>query len=111
MNAYFEKNEKKISNNRIYNSYFQTEAKAHLGVRTLLNAALALLLSLLTRLSSTRARVFIRVTSVALSLVGFIGVIGAVEHGSLTMLGGLLIGAILIGVEYLALRGSKKSHS
>ena len=111
MNAYYEKNENNISNNRIYNSYFQTEAKNELSGRMLLNSIFAALVSLLSLLSSARVRTIVRVCTVALSLVGFVGVIGAVEHGSLTMLGGLLIGIALIGVEYLALRGKRKSHS
>ena len=111
MNAYFEQNEKNISNNRIYNSYFETKAKSGFMGRTAMKTAFELILSLLSLLCSTRARTLVRVFAVAISLVGFIGVIGAVEHNSLSMLGGVLIGSVLIVVEYFALRGIKKSHS
>ena len=108
MNAYFDKNRNFNSNNRTYNSYFETQAKPAIRLRTVLEALLTGLLALLSILCGARARVLIRVTAVAIAFVGFIGVIGAVEHGSLTMLGGVLIGSLLIGLEYLALRGSKK---
>lgn len=109
MNAYYNKNEQFISNNRTYTEYFTESAKSVSKWLTLPEILLSILFSLLRFLSGARVRNIVRVCAVAVSLVGFIGVLGAVERGTLSLLGGVLLGGILLGIEYLALRPSKKT--
>ncbi len=109
MNAYYDKNEQFISNNRTYDAYFTESAKSASARQYASDILLSILFSLLRFLSGARVRCIVRVCAVAVSLVGFIGVIGAVEHGTLSMLGGVLLGGIFMGIEYLALRPTKKT--
>ena len=100
MNKYFEKNDNFNSNNRIYEGYF-TEARNESGFGKRALDLLSLILNfLLCESFLQRAKMVL----VALSLVGFIGVIGAMEAGSLGMGSGLLIGGLLLAVEYLCLK-------
>ena len=104
MNASFEKNANFNSNNRIFEEYFVESARPVDLPRRLLESctAIARRVSAYAR-QSALARV-LRVSGVAASLIGFVGVIGAMERGTLSLGAGLLIGALLIGVEYLCLR-------
>ena len=104
MNAYFEKNETIDSNKRIIEAYFGESVKTVGAGQKLLNSILSWLSVLLRVLSCTAARRIAKATAVAVTLVAFIGVIGAMETGALSLGLGLAIGTILLGVEYLCLR-------
>lgn len=104
MNTTFEKNSNFNSNNRIFEGYFEEPAKAVGTLRRGVDSFLYIIISVITAMTSAKAIALYKVFGVACSLVGFIGVIGAVERGSLGFGAGLLIGAVLIGVEYLCLR-------
>lgn len=108
MNTAFEKNGNFNSNNRIFEGYFEEPAKTFGTIRRGLDSFLYIIVSVITALSSAKAIALYKVFGVACSLVGFIGVIGAVERGSLGFGAGLLIGAVLIGVEYLCLRSKRR---
>lgn len=107
MNTYFEKNRNLDSNSRIFEAYFTDTAKPVGAFRKWLDSVLCVLSSILRALIGATARRIAKVTTVAICLIGFIGVIGAIEHGTLGVGTGLLIGAILLGVEYLCLRGKR----
>ena len=64
-------------------------------------AALSLILAFLT---CERTRAIARALGFGLSLVGFIGIIGAMETGAIRLGFGLVLGAALLGVEVLCLR-------
>ena len=104
MNAYFDKNSKIISNNRIIEAYFAESAKSPSRLEKAWDFIVTLFLSLLQALTSAKARRIARVAGVALSLVALAGVVGAIESGALALWAGLLIGLALVGVEYLCLR-------
>lgn len=53
---------------------------------------------------SEKVRQLVKVTSVALCLVGFIGVIGAMQAGTVGLLKGVFLGGILTGIESLVMR-------
>lgn len=108
MNAYYENKGSFNSNNRIFEGYF-TETVKPVGIfRKTVEGLLALLSALMSILSDSRVRRIAKVVSVAVSLVGFVGVIGAIEHGRIGIGTGLLIGAVLVGLEYLCLRGRRQ---
>ena len=113
MNTYFEKNGNFNSNSRIFEAYFTETVKTAGTLEKSLDSLLCFLSVLLRILTGATVRRIAKVSAVALSLVGFIGVIGAIEHGSLSIGMGLLLGAVLLGIEYLCLRGkpSAKGNS
>ena len=109
MNTYFDKNEHFNSNRRIFETYYQEAARPAGRLQRALDALLGGASALVSALSGAKARRLAKALTVAVSLVGFVGVIGAMERGSLGLGSGLLIGAILVGAEYLCLRGRRQS--
>ena len=108
MNTTFEKNSSFNSNNRIFEGYFEESAKSVGRLHRGLDSFLYIIASILTTLTSAKAIALFKVIGVACSLVGFVGIIGAVERGTLGMGAGFLLGALLIGVEYLCLRPKRR---
>lgn len=109
MNKYFDDKTEFISNKRIFEAYF-TETKVEPSpLKKRLNALLSLLLSLLAVLTSARARALFKAGAVVFCLIAFVGIIGAVERGSLSMGAALPIGIALIAIEILCLK--KRTHS
>ena len=104
MNTTFEKNSSLNSKTRIFEGYFEESAKTVGRVQRALDSFLYIISMLITALTSARAISVLRTFGVAGALVGFVGVIGAVEQGSLGFGAAFLLGAILIGIEYLCLR-------
>lgn len=105
MNASCEKNNAFNSNTRIYEGYF-TDALVGQNSRShRVDVWLSALLSLLHILSSPTVRRLCKTVLVALCLVGFVGIVGAVEQGTLGMGAGFLLGGALVAIEYLCLRG------
>lgn len=100
MNASYEKNGRFDSNSRIFEGYCTECAPRESALSNTLS-------SLREKAASLPLLRTLRALGTALSLVGFVGVIGAMEKGSLGLLSGLAIGALLIGVEYLCLRGRR----
>lgn len=96
MNASYEKNGYFDSNTRIFEGCFTEPAPRENHLQ-----------KLLARVSALPVARVLRVAGTTLSLVGFVGVIGAMERGTVSLLSGLCIGALLIGVEYLCLRGRR----
>ncbi len=108
MNTYYQQNGRIGSNNDIFETYFYGETKALPSWKKRLDTILAILAAMVASLTSARARTALRVFGVGASLVGFVGIIGAMEAGSLAILPGILIGILLIGVEVLCLRRATK---
>lgn len=104
MDIFYQQNSKIHSNNDIFEVYFEESVMRAGTLRRMLDRMLAFFSHMLLSLTSARAKAIFRVGGVAVSLVGMVGVIGAMESGAVSLLGGVLIGALLIGVEYLCLR-------
>ncbi len=104
MNTYYQENGQVNSNNDIFELYFYEGAKKAPAWKRAADRILALVSALIAILCGAHVRTALRVGGVALSLVGLIGVIGAMESGSLNLAVGVLLGAILVGLEYLCLR-------
>ena len=104
MNTTFEKNSTFNSNSRIFEGYFEDNTQKVRSFHKGLDSFLYIIASILTALTSAKAIALFKVIGVACSLVGFVGIIGAVECGTLTMSAGVLLGAFVIGIEYLCLR-------
>ena len=108
MNAYFQQNEDFSSNKRIFEAYYNEAIKPAGRMQKSLDTLLSYLYIMIKALTSARAKAVLKAFTVAVSLVGFVGVIGAMEQGALGLGAGLAIGAVLIGAEYLCLRGKRQ---
>ena len=104
MNAYFEKNNSFDSNRRTFKSYYEEVSPRANAAHKAAELLLSLLSALLRIITHVASSALVKVLSFALCFVGFVGVIGAMEHGSLGMGAGLLIGAGLVAFELLLLR-------
>ncbi len=110
MNTYFDKNESFNSNNRIFEAYYQEVRKPAGKLQRALDALLSSLCALSKAENKAKVIRVARLLGMAVSLVGFVGVIGAMESGMLGLGSGLLIGALLVGAEYLCLRGCRQDR-
>ncbi len=107
MNTCFDKNSEFDSNKRIIEAYFGEDAIPSSPWRKYAEQLLFLLSALLRVLTCTKARRICKAVSLALCLVGFIGIIGAMERGVIGLGLGLLIGIAIIGIEALCLRSHR----
>ena len=109
MNKYYLSEEQFNSNKRIFEAYY-TEAKTSVGAfQKALDFLRIFLSAVMAALTSARARVLVRVCGIALSLIGLIGVVGAIEAGSISIGFGLLLGLLMIGVEFFCLKKVSKN--
>ena len=104
MNAYFDHNERIDTNKRIIDAYFSDVTTAPGALSRAIDAVLAFLFAMWKALTSDVARRIAKALVVALSLVGLVGIVGAMERGTLALGVGLVIGLALVGIEYLCLR-------
>ena len=104
MNAYFEKNQDFNSNNRIIEAYFTESISRTRSARRVCDLLVSMLTAILSALTSTKARCIFKALSVSVCLIGFVGIIGAMEQGTIGLGAGFLIGMLLVGFEFLCLR-------
>ena len=103
MNISYQNNGRIYSNNDIFADYFNVGARPS-KMRKAADAMLAALSMVLTFLTAARTRVIARAIGFSLCLVGFVGIIGAMEAGAISLGFGLVLGAALLGIEILCLR-------
>ena len=103
MNVSYQNNGRIYSNNDIFADYFNVGARPS-KMRKAADAILAALSLILTFLTAARTRVIARTVGFGLTLVGFVGIIGAMEAGTISLGLGLILGAALLGIEVLCLR-------
>ena len=104
MNTYFDHDSEFNSNKRIIDAYLAEQSVQPGAWRARLEQVLFVLLSILRVLTCAKARRICKALSLAVCLVAFVGVIGAMEHGILSLGAGFLIGLLIIAVEALCLR-------
>lgn len=107
MNAYFENSRSFNSNSRTFDAYFVENAKPLGGWRKVTDALSSVAASAYSIWKYSALCRILRAVGVAASLVGFVGIIGAMERGTIGLGAGLLMGLLLVGAEYLCLRKSK----
>ena len=103
MNISYQNEGRIYSNNDIFAEYFNVCTKPS-KMRKAADAMLAALSVILTFLTASRTRTILRATGFGLALVAFVGIIGAMETGALSLGFGLVLGAALLGIEVLCLR-------
>ena len=102
MNISYQNNGRIYSNNDIFGDYFNVSARPS-KMRKAADAMLAALSLILAFLTAARTRVIARTVGFGLCLVGFVGIIGAMESGAIALGFGLVLGAALLGIEVLCL--------
>ena len=75
--------------------------------RRWLDGLLFRLLALWQVLTGAAVRRIARAGGVVCSLIGMLGVAGAMERGTVSLMGGLAACAVLLGIEFLCLRTKK----
>ena len=103
MNISYQNKGRVYSNNDIFADYFNVGAKPS-KMRKAADAMLAALSLILTFLCATRTRAVARAVGFGLCLISFVGIIGAMETGAISLGFGLVLGAALLGIEVLCLR-------
>ena len=93
------------SNRRIYEGYFADVTNTKNSWKRI-SDFLFLILRFLSGQTVIRT---VKTVAIALSLIGFVGIIGAMENGTLGLGAGLLIGTLLLAIEYLCLRGRHRA--
>ena len=104
MNTYFQQDGEFNSNKRIIDAYLAEQPVSTGAWRGRLEQLLFVLLSIVRVLTCAKARRICKALSLAVCLVAFVGVIGAMEHGTLSFGAGILIGLVIIAAEALCLR-------
>ena len=103
MNISYQNNGHIYSNNDIFADCFNVSARPS-KMRKAVDAMLAALSLILAFLTSTRTRIVARALGFGLCLVGFVGIIGAMETGAISLGFGLILGGAILGIELLCLR-------
>lgn len=110
MNRYFDQNEIINSNKRIIEAYFSESVKPVSAWKKTWDSLLGMVLALLGALSCTTVRRVAKAGAVAVTLLCFVGLIGAMEKGAIGLGTGVLLSLPLLGIEYLCLRPRTKAH-
>ena len=103
MNISYQNNGHIYSNNDIFGDCFNVGTR-HSKMRKAVDALLAALSLILAFLTAARTRVVARTIGFGLCLVGFIGIIGSMETGAISLGFGLVLGGAILGIELLFLR-------
>lgn len=104
MNTYYQNHSQISSNNDIFEEYFFGGARPVSARKRAADRVLAILSAIILFFCSARVRTVARISVVALSLVVLVGIIGAVEHGTLSLGLGLLFGLGMVALEVSCLR-------
>ena len=104
MNTYFEQNNQFNSNKRIIEAYFSVSERKAGTLQKMLDSLLSVLAAILSTLTCERAISLYKVSGAVLSLVGMVGIVGAAETGKIGLFAALLLGACVVGLEYLCIR-------
>ena len=104
MNAQYQKKQQINSNIDMIGSFLDSGKSGAAFLEKRVDGVLSLLAAILTFLTDTRVLAIVRVLTVAVCLVAFVGLIGAMECGALSLGFGVLLGALFFGIEVLVLR-------
>ena len=103
MNRYFDKNRSYNSNSRIFNEFYGSVSDVGTLEKVPAHGLRARLSNKLSELARSRVLRIAKAVTFSVVLIAFLGVVGAIEHGRLGIGSGLLISAVLLGLEYLCL--------
>ena len=107
MNKTYDVTNKFDSNKGIYDAFYAEIVAPALSAQNFTKNLLDRLKNLRTILCGATAKRLARVTGVACALLGIVGVAGGIQHGKISLLGGIAVTVALLGVEYICLRKQK----
>ena len=110
MNKTYEISSNIHSNNGIYDAFYAEVVAPSFARKSTGFDALQKLEKLHRILTGAVARRLATVTGAALSILGIIGVAGGIQHGRISLAGGLLVAAICLGTEYLCLKSLERNN-
>ena len=104
MNKTYEISNRFDSNNGIYEAFYEeVVVPAYSTPKTLLNIS-EKAKKLYKILTAATAKRLAMTAAVAISLLGIVGIAGGIQQGNISLLGGLAVAALCIGVEYCCLK-------
>ena len=109
MNKTYEISNNVRSNNGIYEAFYAEVVAPSFARKSNGFEAIQKLEKLRQILTGAVAKRLATVTGAALSILGIIGVAGGIQHGKISLAGGLLVAAICLGAEYLCLKSLEKN--
>ncbi len=104
MNKTYEISNKFDSNNGIYEAFYAEVVAPAYSAPKALGGISEKVKKLCKILTSATAKRLAMTAMVALSLLGIVGIAGGIQHGNVSLLGGLAIAALCVGVEYYCLK-------
>lgn len=109
MNKTYDINSNIHSNNGIYKAFYDEMVAPSLRGRETLRRGLIALKKLRAVLVGATAKRLTVVGGVVGSLMGIVGLAGGIQHGKISILGGLLLAASFVAIEYACLKWLEKS--
>lgn len=96
------------SNTGIYDAFYAQIAEPAFERK---NAAYSCVKSICKALTGTTARRLAKVTGATLSLLGLVGIAGGIQQNRISILGGIMVAAILLGVEFVCLKSFERNQN
>ena len=111
MNKTYEFSSQFDSNNGIYDAFYAEVVSPAYSVPKALGSISEKVKKLYKALTSAVAKRLALTAATALSLLGIVGIAGGIQHGNISLLGGLAVAALCIGVEYCCLKKIGKTKN
>ena len=96
------------SNNGIYDAFYAEIAAPALSRGNAARAALEKAQKLHKIITGATAKRLAKVTGATLSILGVVGIAGGIQHGRISLLGGIAVAALCLCLEYACLKSVEK---
>lgn len=110
MNKTFANQEHYISNKRIIDAYFNEADMPVSPAKKVANWIASVLYAIIHALTCAKAARLTKVFVIVACFVGFVGIIGAMERGTLSLALGLFLSALILAIEYRCLKKCAKKQ-
>ena len=111
MNKAYDINSEVCSNSGIYEAFYDEMVAPSLRGHETLHRGLIALKKLRTALVGATAKRLTIVGGVVGSLMGIVGLAGGIQHGKISILGGLLLAGSFVAIEYACLKWLEKASN
>lgn len=108
MNKTYDFNGNINSNSGIYEAFYAEVVTPALRDREALRRGVGMVQKIRSALAGATAKRLAIVGGVVGSLMGIVGIAGGIQHGKISVLGGLCVAAAFVAVEYLCLKRLEK---
>ena len=97
------------SSNGIYDAFYAEIVTPALARKNDEFGLVAKLKKLHKALTGAVAKRLVTVAGATLSILGIVGIAGGIQHGTVSLLGGILVAGICLGTEFLCLKSLEKN--